>query len=81
MSLRDISLEIGRHAICSRAAFDGIAAEAYDAAEDVEGYAVSLLIALHHWSDAHGRDWSEELEHAEAHYEADLAEARHDASN
>lgn len=80
MSLRDISLDIARHAIVSRAEFDGTAPEEYDAAEDVEGYAVSLLIALHHWSDAHGRDWSEELDRAQAHYEADLEEARQDAS-
>jgi len=51
MSTRDTMLEIARKAILHRASLDGYAPDEYDPAEDDEGYVISLLIALRHWSD------------------------------
>jgi hypothetical protein len=76
MSTRDTMLEIARGAILYRASLDGYAPDAYDPAEDDEGYVVSLLIALRHWGDANNLDWQADLEQAEALFTEDLAESK-----
>ena len=75
MSTRDTMLEIAREAILRRASRDGYAPDDYDPAEDDEGYVISLLTALRHWSDAHGLDWRADLERAEALFTEDLVES------
>jgi hypothetical protein len=67
-------LEIARHAILHRASRDGYAPDEYDAAEDPEGYVISILTALRHWSDAHSLDWRADLERAQALFSEDVAE-------
>lgn len=76
MNTRDTMLHIAREAIICRAAIDGDAPDAYDPEVDEEGFVISLLIALHHWSDAHGHDWHADLRRAQALYEEDLEELR-----
>ena len=74
MSTRDTMLEIAREAILHRASRDGYAPDEYDPVEDDEGYVISLLIALHHWCDAHGIDWPSELARSQQLFDEDLAE-------
>ena len=74
MSMRDTMLEIARQAILHRASLDGYKSDEYDPAEDGEGYVISLITALRHWSEAHGQDWQAELERAESLFAEDLAE-------
>lgn len=74
MSTRDAMLEIARDAILHRACRDGYAPDQYDPAKDDEGYVISLLTALRHWSDAHSLDWRADLERAEALFTEDLSE-------
>jgi hypothetical protein len=74
MSTRETMLGIAREAILCRAEADGYGPNEYDPESDKEGYAVSILNALHHWTHAHGRDWTAELNHAQALFEDDLAE-------
>ncbi len=64
MNTRDTMLNIARTAILNRAAMDGYAEEDYDPSEDSEGYVISLLIALRHWTDKYGIDWQAELARA-----------------
>ena len=74
MSTRDTMLEIAREAILHRASRDGYAPDEYDPAKDDEGYVISLLIALHHWSQAYGIDWLSELARSQQLFDEDLAE-------
>lgn len=74
MSTRDIMLSIARETILRRAEADGYKPDEYNPEADDEGYTVSLLNALHHWTHTHGRDWTAELNHAQAPFEDDLAE-------
>jgi hypothetical protein len=68
-------LEIARDAILHRASRDGYEPDQYDPAKDDEGYVISLLTALRHWSDAYGLDWRADLGRAEALFAEDLAES------
>jgi len=74
MSTRDTMLDIARNAILLRAARDGYAPDTYDPASDDEGYVISLLTALRHWSDAHGLDWQADLARAQEFFEKDMRE-------
>ena len=81
MSMRDTMLEIARKAILHRASLDGYAPNEYDPAEDGEGYVISLLIALHHWSDAHNLDWQASLDRAQDLFEEDQREDENSEGN
>jgi hypothetical protein len=74
MSMRDTMLTIAREAILHRASLDGYAPNEYDPAEDSEGYVISILIALRHWSDSHALDWQAELARARDLFEEDMQE-------
>ena len=75
MTIRDTMLDIALKALLHRASLDGYEPDQYDPVEDSEGYVISLLIALRHWTDAHDRDWYAELARAETLFEEDLAES------
>jgi hypothetical protein len=79
--MRDTMLEIARKAILHRASVDGYAPNEYDPAEDSEGYVISLLIALHHWSDAHNLDWQASLDRAQDLFEEDQREDENGEGN
>jgi hypothetical protein len=76
MSMRDTMLGIAREAILRRAEADGYTRDDYNPEADEEGYTVSLLNALHHWTHTNRRDWTAELNHAQALFEDDLAELK-----
>jgi len=76
MSAQDMLLGFAREAILTRAAADDYVPEEYDPEADEEGYVVSLLNALHHWCNAHGHDWTAELNRAQELFEEDLQEYR-----
>jgi hypothetical protein len=73
--MRDTMLEIARKAILHRASLDGYESGQYNPVEDGEGYVISLLIALRHWSEAHSQDWQADLERAETLFQEDLTES------
>ena len=75
MNTRDTMLDIARDAILHRAARDEYDPKEYDPATDDEGYVISILIALRHWSDAHNLDWQADLARAEILFQEDLAES------
>ena len=81
MSISGTMLDIARHAILDRARLDGYSRQTYDPAEDVEGYIVSILNALHHWCHAHGHDWTTELSRAQSLFEDDLEELLREQSS
>jgi len=74
MTMRDTMLEIARKVILHRASLDRYAPNEYDPAADTEGYVISLLIALRHWSDSHDLDWQSELVRAQGLFEKDMQE-------
>jgi hypothetical protein len=76
MSTRDFMLSIAREAIMHRAEADGYKGDEYNPETDEEGFAVSLLNAIHHWTHTYGRDWTAELNQAQALFEDDLAELK-----
>lgn len=80
MSTRDTMLEIARGAILYRASLDGYEPDAYDPAEDDEGYVTSLLTALRHWCDTNSIDWQAELARAQELFEEDMLERSGGAS-
>jgi hypothetical protein len=77
--MTDVMLSIARDAIAARAAQDGCDPHTYDAAQDPEGYVVSLLIALQHWSCEHRLDWHAQLLQAHELFKQDYAEAHPNA--
>ncbi len=80
MSMNDTMLSFARYAILNRAEADGYQPGEYDPMPDDEGYVISLLNALHQWTLAHGRDWTNELTRAQQLFEEDLEEFRTTAS-
>ena len=74
MSTRRIMLDIARKVIAARAVLDGYQAGEYDGKRDDEGYVISILNALHHWSAEYGLDWQAELTRAQEHFDDDLRE-------
>ncbi|MCL4217854.1 MAG: hypothetical protein KJ052_12725 [Candidatus Hydrogenedentes bacterium] len=76
MTTRDLMLDIARRAILNRAERDGYASSEYDPAEDPEGYVISLLIALRHWSHTTNHDWYADLVRAQELFEEDMREYR-----
>jgi hypothetical protein len=75
MNTRDIMLDIAREAILNRAARDGYFPDDYDPVKDDEGYVISLIVALRHWSNAHSMDWRADLERAENLFREDMTES------
>ena len=76
MTTRSTMLTIAHETILLRAKLDGYSPGEYDPVEDNEGYVISILIALRHWSDAHKMDWQADLARAQELFEEDIEEAR-----
>ena len=74
MNMRDTMLGIARRAILHRASLDGYDPRQYDPATDTEGYVISLLTALRHWSEAYGIDWQGQIARAQELFEDDVRE-------
>lgn len=74
MTTRHTMLEIAREAIVNRARYDGYDEGEYNPMKDDEGYSISLLAALRHWSHEHGHDFQEELRRSHQLFQEDLDE-------
>lgn len=75
-SITEFLLEFAREVIDLRAVKDGDEPGSYDAEHDPEGYVISTINALHHWCDAHGISWEEDLAKAQAFFEDDMEELK-----
>ena len=72
MTMREVMLGIAEAVLNFRESLDDGGNDDYDAVKDPEGYTVSILCALRHWTHAHGRDWFQELARAEELFQEDL---------
>ena len=74
-TMHALMLAVAQDAIAVRAARDGYGPNEYDAAEDPDGFIVSLVNGLHQWCAVNRIDWEAELLHAQELFRKDLEEA------